>query len=350
MIRMKLSKIATVGVISEVDVKEEAAELNKSIENELKKLMPEETEKELSNVYIQYGKRALVIQQKIEYLQRVIHSLITKGQGNEEKQVLLQKQYSLLSAALKEGYKFVLELRTFVTKEKMGYAVRIADGRETSLGIYSIDEFLPMATLVESAEGKFGLALKNVEQINKTANQQNDLSKRFQKELNAINSNYGAIFKQVMAHRLARRRNGEDIPVYTMGMGGFILERAFSAFAQGEDYSTILDFARDTDRYSSGGDLQGSEVMKVIKKTFDNLEVKNITVSGAGLVSLDTLMRDLKKIIEICLNSKLKTKKAVKQKLEAEIFKNKGHVKAIEKKLAEELNNISDKIFNSLST
>jgi len=41
-----------------------------------------------------------------------------------------------------------MKLREYITKEKMGYAIKVSSSKESMLAVYSIDEMLDMATLV----------------------------------------------------------------------------------------------------------------------------------------------------------------------------------------------------------
>lgn len=356
--KFKLTVDAQKGVHKGIDVQKEAEELDKAIEEELLKHMPEDTAAAISPELSAFGKRALKARQKIVYLQKVISSLLKRGQDSAEKQLLLQKQYSLLTLAMKEGYYVVMKLREFVTKEKMGYAIRISSGAEETLGIYSIDEMLAMTTLVDKGEGHFALAFKNVEEIEKAANNQNELSKRFANELNSVLKAYKIIRKNVISKRSARRKEqladenfkGNLISVYYPGMGGFLLERAFISVAKKEQAETVFDFVSDTDRYSSGGDLQGTEVLFTLKDTYDNLEVKNVTEMGASLVDIRTLIRDLDKIIEICFKSRAKTLEAFNKKLKKEIFKNTGKVSSVRKSFANILDAANDEIVKALTS
>lgn len=368
---LTLTTLSSSSVLSELDVRVEAEELNKEIQDFLLKEAPKDAEQSLSKTMKAYLQQAKVIRHKITFLKRDIDMLLKKGSG-QDSNLLLQKNYSLLAIALREGYSFVMNMRKQITKEKIGYAIRITDGKEESLGIYSMEKMLNMSSLVQNANGSFVLALRNVEEINKAAKEQNEVNQELADTLKKVLSNYKTIFSNVVQKRYQARKEAaaalgidtsmitignkklvdhfsqetlKQLPeVYRRGMGGFILERAFSAFATGENVNSIVDYFTDFDRYSSGGDLQGKEVPQEIKKYYDNLEVKNITATGASLVQLNTVLKDLNKIIEILSSGK----KNIKEQLKIEIFKNKNRLK-VDKTLAKELRKVDERIFAALS-
>ena len=337
--KFKLNKNAQKGVFSaRQEVSEDAKKIEQDVENFLLKNLPIDTIKALSGPLKGYGMEALKIRQKIKLTYNTIKNISSKSYDKKGKGFLLKKQYSLLNIYLKEGYSFVMELRKYITKENMGYAIRISNNKEESLGIYPLEDMLKMTTLVKNSSGNFALAFKNTKEIEKALNTQNNISKKFSEELNSILNSYKIIRKNILTDRKRRKENGEDIAVYYPGMNGFILERAFIAKANSEQAENVFDFTHDTDRYSSGGDLQGTEVLMKLRDTYQNLEVKNITDMGASLVDLNTLLKDLEKITEICYST---NEEDIKKVLIQKIFKNKNQLKIV----SEEFFKTIDEIF-----
>lgn len=355
----KLNKQASKGVfaanlkISENDIKQ----IDEAVEMFLKKEYPIDTIEALQSKLGGKGMEALKIREKIKFTKRAIDIILKKSKDQKGRSYQLKKHYSLLAQYLKEGYAFVMKLREEITKEKLGYAIRIASGQKETLGIYSMEEMLNMTTLVKKTTGNFALAFKNVKTINETANKQlaflsneNELSKQL---ISLLAAN-----KKIRSQVFAARKQwneinpNQKISVYYPGMNGFILERAFIAVGEG-NVDKVNSFTIDTDRYSSGGDLQGEEVPKSLKDAlkslgqtiYDNLEVKNITDFGASLVDIDTLLKDLEKIIEICLDI---NEKDLNKSLEKEIFRNVNKLKIVKKEFFDKLDTAFENFENEL--
>lgn len=339
------------------DIIAKANEISKLIEEEILKKDNTLTKelKDTESKMKEFGKKALVIRQKIKLVQSTIQGLSKRAGNGVDTEVALQRQYSLLKFYLKEGYTFIMELRRYVTNETMGYGIRISDNKEESLGIYTMEEMLSMTTL-EETDNHFKLVFKNIETINRLANKQNDdLAEDMQTILKiyrgAKRGNEGpkeGIRQRVLRLRREKRDTDPSFPIYFRGLSGFMLERAFIEFAKGnKDAEQVNSIKTDTDRYSSGGDLQGEEVFAKIRNKYTNLEIKNVTKAGSSLVNLDTLVKDLDKIVEICLSSRKRAEAKIKNKLKTEIFKNPGKLK-VSKYVTKILNEMHDEIFDNL--
>lgn len=362
---LKLSKDASKSIVTSdsIDISNEVKIINTEIEQSI----GSDTIKNIIPELAKFGEETVQIRQKIILTQKIIEKIQLQPDSNS-KIISLKKHYILLKQYFQQGYKIIMKLREYVTKEKMGYAIRASDGKVTDLGIFDIDSMLNMTTLTKNSKGKFSLAFKHIENINKifnTPNKVNFPEINIGKDSNgnlitlkdAILRSHLKIRKNVIDKRSSLKQQlilekkyeeANQIKPYEWGTSGFALERTFIAYAKKEiNIDSIDNIQRDADRYSSGGDLQKGEVHSAFKKMgYNNLEVKNITSAGAGLVALDTLIKDLDKVIEICFNKNGKTYRAVSNKLKREIFKNPGKIHVIENDFIKNLNNIIDKEVN----